>query len=249
MQRHRMGRDAFGSNGVQQGRGEMQPRRRRRDRPVMLGEDGLIVRPVAVVLGPFGGDIGRQRHDAHVADRIVQRRSREVKGQGDQPVFPLCRHRRIQTTKVAGGVAGVSKTNPIPRLDPLAGFHEGGPDVGRVAVMQRRLHLDRQGLALGPDPLTHARQTGGNDPRIVEHQGVARLQEVRQIANDPVFQRAAFHHQQPCGIARIGRAQRNTVFGQVEIEIGGLHRALYRGLRRAAPRCGVLPAHRRRAAV
>lgn len=52
----------------------------------MLGKDGLIVRPVAVVLGPFGGDIGGQGHDADDPYGVVEGRAGQVEAQGDQAV-------------------------------------------------------------------------------------------------------------------------------------------------------------------
>ncbi|MNO00412.1 hypothetical protein D3C81_2202950 [compost metagenome] len=85
--------------------------------------------------------------------------------------------------------------------------------------MQGGLDLDGQGLAFRSDAVAHARQAGGDDPRVVEHQGVAGLQEVRQVADDPVVQRAVLDHQQARGIARLGGAQRDAVIVQVEVEI------------------------------
>ncbi|MNT08075.1 hypothetical protein D3C72_1428040 [compost metagenome] len=86
-------------------------------------------------------------------------------------------------------------------------------------MVQGGLDLDGQGLAFRPDTLSHARQARRDDARIIEHQGVAGLQEVRQVADDPVVQRAVPDHQQARGIARLGGAQRDAVIGQVEVEI------------------------------
>ncbi len=46
--------------------------------------------------------------------------------------------------------------------------------------------------------------------------------------DDPILQHAVAHHQQPCGIPRLGGAQRDPVVGQIEVEIGGLHQAAQR---------------------
>eukprot|EP01036_Dinobryon_divergens_P044835 gene44835-59841_t len=85
----------------------------------------------------------------------------------------------------------------VPRLDALARLHEGGPDVGRVAVVQGGLDLDGQGLALGADAIADAGQAGGDDAGVIEDQGVAGAQEVGQVANDVVGKAAVLHHQQP----------------------------------------------------
>ena len=41
----------------------------------------------------------------------------------------------------------------------------------------------------------------------------------------PVLQRAVLHHQQAGGIARLRGAEGDVLFGQVEVEICGLHQA------------------------
>ena len=215
MQGQGMGRDATGLQGLHQGRGEMQASRGCRDRPVQLREHGLVVREVTVVLGPLGRDIGRQGHDADGPDGVVERGACEVEAQGDETVFGLGRD--------GGGQALEGDT--VAGLQTLARLHEGRPDIGCIAMMQGRLYGDGQGLALRPDTLAHSRQPRGDHPRVVEHQGVAGPQEVWQVADDMVLQRAVPHDQQACGIPRLGGAERDVAVGQVEVEIGGLHQA------------------------
>jgi hypothetical protein len=56
---------------------------------------------------------------------------------------------------------------------------------------------------------------------VVEHQDVAGREQAGQVAHAAVLQRglgAGPHHQQPGGIARGCRSQRNALFGQFEIE-------------------------------
>ncbi|MNJ43371.1 hypothetical protein D3C77_383750 [compost metagenome] len=126
-----------------------------------------------------------------------------------------------------------AEADAVADLEPLAGLHEGAPDMGRVAVVQRRLDLDGQDFAFRPDPLAHARQARRDHPRVVEHQGVAGLQEFRQVADDAILKVAVRHHQQARRVARVGGAQGDARLGQVEVEIGCPHEA---GNARAGPR-------------
>ena len=213
VQGYGMGRDAFRLERRHQRRGEMQARGRGGDRAVPFGEQGLVVGQVAVVLGSYGRDIGGQGHDPDIADRVIQRRTRQVETQGHQPVLVLVDHGGVEAAEQAGGVC----TPALPRL------HEGRPDGGGVAVVQGGLDGHGQGFAPGPDPLAHAGQPGRDHPGVVEHQGIAGAQEVGQVADDVVTQRPVPHHQQARGIARLGRTQGDAVIGQVKVEIGGLH--------------------------
>ena len=69
-----------------------------------MGEHGLVVRPVAVVLGPFGGDIGRQGHDADVTNGLVQHRAGQVEAKGNQAVLALVDYGGVETAQQAGAV-------------------------------------------------------------------------------------------------------------------------------------------------
>ncbi len=68
-----------------------------------------------------------------------------------------------------------------------------------------------------------ADQTRRDHPGVVEHQEVARLEQVREVADPPVFERPIAGHQQPGGIARLGRALRDQRRRQVEGEQLGTH--------------------------
>jgi hypothetical protein len=83
----------------------------------------------------------------------------------------------------------VAEGDAVAFLQPLARTHEGDPAVGRDPAMQGGLDRHRRsvaaaGLAAGPQ----AHQPGRDHAGVVEDQGVARPQEVGQLADDAVFQ-------------------------------------------------------------
>ena len=72
------------------------------------------------------------------------------------------------------------------------------------------------------NPLKARRQHAG----VVENQRVSVLQKLRQIADRPVlkhFTRAWIDAEQPRGIARPRGPQRNTLPGQLKIEVVNAH--------------------------
>ena len=74
---------------LHQVRGEMQPRRRRGDGPRLARIDRLVVRFVAVVLGPATGDVGRQGHDADAGDGAVEIVAADIERQRHLPALRL----------------------------------------------------------------------------------------------------------------------------------------------------------------
>ena len=64
-----------------------------------------------------------------------------------------------------------------------------------------------------------------HDPRLVGHQKVAGAQVLRDVAEYAVLQRAghAVHDQQAAAVAFRGGLLGYELFGQVVVEIGGLH--------------------------
>ena len=191
----------------------------------MLGKDGLVVFQILIVLGPLGRDIGGQGHDPDLADGVVQHRAYQIEAQGDEAVLALGGDLGIDLAQKAGVVLLAPETHAVADLQPLARLHEGAPHIGRVAVVQGGLDRHGQKLALGSGAVAHARQPGRDHAGVVEHQGVARLQEIRQVADDPVLKICAFHDQQARRVARVGGAQGDARLGQVEVEIGCPHGA------------------------
>ncbi len=123
----------------------------------MFGEDGLIILQVLIVLGPLGRDIGGQGHDPDLADGVVQHRAGQIKAQGDEAVLALGGDLGVDLAQEAGVVFLAPETNAVADLQPLAGLHEGAPDIGRVAVVQGGLDGDRQKLALWSCAMADAR--------------------------------------------------------------------------------------------
>ena len=80
-----------------------------------------------------------------------------------------------------------------------------------TALMQRHRNLR---LA------AHAGEPRGNDPRVVEHQQIARIQQRGQIAHHAVFEPGPGDAQQARGVARLDGALRDAVLRQIEIEFG-----------------------------
>jgi hypothetical protein len=78
MQRHEMSLDASLVERIEEVWREMQPGCRRRDSAVLAGVDGLVIGPVARVLGALGGDIGWQRNMADGMDDLVKRMHRQI---------------------------------------------------------------------------------------------------------------------------------------------------------------------------
>ncbi len=206
-------------------RREVQSRGRRRDRALFAGIDGLVVGPVALVLAPFGGDIGWQWHLAAFGDGEVQVRPRQVEGKGDLTALALGLHGGVQPAQQAGAILDVTEAHPVTNPEPFARLHEGRPPVGRLALMQRGLDGDH-----GPVPLAHAVQPRRDHLGVVEHQGVARTQEIGQIADSAVLKHPVRpDHQHPRRIPRFGGTQGDAVVRQIEIKVRDAHLSPYSG--------------------
>ena len=108
----------------------------------------------------------------------------------------------------------MAEADAVADRQPLGRPHEGFPAVGADAHVQRRVDLRRRVAAPA-----HAAQLRRNDLGVVEDQQIAGLEQRRQVADDPVLERRPWlDDQQPRRIARLGRAQRDPVFRQLEIE-------------------------------
>ncbi len=186
------------------------------DRAVLAGVDGLVVGAVAGVLGPPRGDVGRQGHRAEGAHRLVQRRPREIEGQPHLAGLVLGFHRGVQARQQEGPVPRLPEAHPVGRLQPLARTHEGRPSRRPQPLVQRGLHPHRVSVALA-----QAEQARRDHPGVVEHQGVAGGEQVRQLGDDAVIKAAVgTDDEQARGIPRTRRAERDAVLGKVEVEIG-----------------------------
>jgi hypothetical protein len=116
----------------------------------------------------------------------------------------------------------VAEAQHIAGHQPLRRLHESAPARAIEPPMQRR--LDR-GLGIAAADAA-ACQTRRDDPGIVDHQSVARPQEVRQVAHRAVLEfrhLPGAHDQEPGGVAGRDRTQRDPVGRQMEIEQIGAH--------------------------
>ena len=68
-----------------------------------------------------------------------------------------------------------------------------------------------------------ALEGGVEDLRLVEEEDVAGAEFVRQVTDSTVAQLSVFHHEEFCAVARRRRAERDAVFGEVEVEEVGFH--------------------------
>ena len=97
--------------------------------------------------------------------------------------------------------------------------------------MQRRLDRDHAAVV----PPTLALQAGGDHAGVVEHQGVAGAQQLRQVAKPPALHRAiGLDHEQSRCVPRGGRSQGDPLFREVEVEVGEAHASAFR----LSPRAG-----------
>ena len=189
-----------------QGRREMERGGRRRDRPFLAREHGLIIVAVARVGGAPAGDIRRQRHPPCLFEQQLDRLL-AFEGQQERAVRgPLARQR---------GDAG-AEIDPVAVAQPPGVADEGAPGARPLALVQS-----------GADPglAPSAFELGGDDARVVEHQHVAAPKQGRQILHIVIGDGAAFDPEQPRRVARVRRPQRDPIGGKVEIEEVDAHAA------------------------
>jgi len=92
----------------------------------------------------------------------------------------------------------------IADLELLGWFDKGAPVRPIQPLVQRGL----DGRLRGPSPDPAAQEAGCNDPAVIDHQAVARAQQIWKIANAAIFELpliARSHHQEPGRVAGGGR--------------------------------------------
>ncbi len=123
------------------------------------------------------------------------------------------RHRRVERAGQAG-CPFVTEVHAVSHLQSLGGPRQRPPAACIAALDQVGRHLRLQFAAAA-----NTRKRCGNDARIVEHERIAGAQQVRQLAHDAVgARRAGAYDQEPRGIARAHRMQRDAILGQLEVE-------------------------------
>jgi hypothetical protein len=212
----------------------MQPGGRGRHRPLVPGIDRLVVGPVPVVGRTPAGDIGRQGQFPEAGDGLVQESPREGEPQPHVAPLPLILDFRIEAHELADRALGLlAEADAVADVQLLGGTREGAPPVRPFPLVEH--DFDPGGRFL---PDAKAMKPGGNHPGVVEHQGVAGPQQIRQVADDPIVEGLArADHEQPRRVARARGPQRDPVVGQVEIEEVDAHGSLLSppGGERAAP--------------
>ena len=199
----------LGADLCQQGLIEVQPRGRRRHGARLLVVDGLVALLVGVLVGPV--DIGGQRHVAYgLQDLKHGARVQEVD---------------LEQGVVAGAHFGLHLIAIGATLQNEAGTglgRLGGAHVGQHAVLvQDALHQHLQLAAAG----LLAKHACRNDPGVVEHQQVARVELVQHIHKLTVAQGAALtiELQQAAGGTLCHRIAGNQLVWQIKMKIGYLH--------------------------
>ena len=168
------------------------------------GEHRLVIEVVLRIGGAAGGDVGRDRRLAGALQQGLDGLVAE-EGKGNAAVVVLGLDLGRDLFGEDDGVAEVEATG-------VAG--EGMPGAAPRALVEGDAD---PGLA--PPSF----ELGGNDAGIVEDQDIAGAQQRRQVADRRVGSRAAGLHEQAGGVARCGGPQRDTVFGQLEVEQVDFH--------------------------
>ncbi|GJE69420.1 hypothetical protein CHKEEEPN_0948 [Methylorubrum podarium] len=187
------------------------------DRAGLAGVDGLVVGGVPRVGGPLARDVRGQRQGAERRDGLVERRPGEVEAQQDLAALSPLLHRGVEPghgADVAGRLA-LAEADAVAGREALGRAGEGAPAVGRLAQVQHRLAA----LPRAARPVADAGEPGRDHPRVVEDEGVAGVQERRQVAHAAIREAfAGAHHEQAARVARARRPQRDRSLRQLEIE-------------------------------
>src|SRR5690349_9591952 len=99
---------------------------RRRHRPLIFGEDGLIILAVLIIRLALAGDIGRQRHVAQGGNRLIENGPMEVESERDFAALALLFDPRIEGAEKADPPLG-AKADPVADREALAGTGERLP--------------------------------------------------------------------------------------------------------------------------
>ena len=197
--------DAAVAQRLQQRFVEMQAGGGRGDCADFLREHGLVT---LVVVGPrLAADVRRQRQPAGMQQPAFQ-------------PFADVEAQVVELTLAAqhlGFAAGIQR-DPAARLRRFAGADLRPRLVAGQQAFDQDLHAPAGGLL--------AEQARRDHPGVVEDQQVAGLQQPGQVAHRAVLQlaRRLRHHQQAAGGAFGQGGLGDQGFGQLEMEVGFLHR-------------------------
>src|SRR5262245_21061241 len=210
----------------------MQSRGRCRDRSLRLCEHGLVVGSVALVGG--ASNVGRQRHDAALIDRLVEDWPVKGEGERDLAAFGFGLDGGVELAEETD-LALVPEAHHVAWRYWLGGRHESTPARAVEALVQRRLDRRLHGTAADAPTV----QPCCNHLGVIDHERIAAAQQVGKIAHAAVFQfrrTIRTHDQQPRRVPRRNRTQRNAIGRELEIEQRGTHAPSYKRMQvRSSP--------------
>ena len=171
---------------VQHLRREVKPGGRRRDGASFAGEDGLVALAVGGRIGAL--DVGRQGHVADALEGGVEipiavkadGAFAEFRARDDLAFQPFVEAYALADRHLA---AGAHQRLPIAAVGGNAAQQEDFDGAAQVFVALGVVLADGQRVHSG----AMAEEARGEDARIVEHQAIARVEELRQVAKRAVF--------------------------------------------------------------
>ena len=203
MQGHKADVHAFRAHLIEELRGKVQPRRRRRRRALVFCVHGLI----AVSVLQLVGDVGRQGHLAQPVQHLLED-ALELKSH--QAVAAL---RDLQDLRLE---APVAKDGPGARPQLFARPHQALPDIRLQPFEQEDLHSR-------PGPLAGPQEPGRDHLGIIEDHGVPGLQIFQDIAEGAMGPLSCppVQHQEPGRRAVLQGILRDQLLRQVKIVVRG----------------------------
>ena len=206
MQQHRHDGDALLPDALQKRRGEVQAGRRRGGGAFGLGVDGLVALAVPELLM----DVGRQGHLPQPVQQFLKDALVEEAHPAAAGFLHVVQHLAAQQAVPEGA----DRTG----LQPPARADQGFPVGGVLPAEQKDLHR-HAGVLLD------AQQARGDDPRLVDHQGVAGIQVFDDIVKSPVLDAVlqGADHQQPAVVAGLDGSLGDELFRQFIVKVSGAH--------------------------
>ena len=184
--------------------------------PFFPREHGLIVAAVLLIRRAARGDVRRQRHGAERDDGLIECRPRNVESKRHRAVLAARLDRRLERAEQAD-IAALPEDDPVAGFSRLAGRARACQRLGRQPLDQR--HRDAR---LVRAALSNAVQLGGDHAGVVEHERIARLEQIRQVEDRLVGKRLAcvrIDDEQPRRVARSRGPKRDQLLGKMVVEM------------------------------
>ena len=182
------------------------------------GVDGLVVLAVLLVGRPSRGDVGRQRRVADRREGLVQVGAMKPEAEPHAAVRQLLLDVRLQRAEQANPPL-VPEADAVADREPPARLRQSPPR--RLIDPLDQSDGDRRGQSVAQAP---PRKLPRNDLGIVEHEHVARPQQLRQLPHRAILDRPGRPHDHKARrIARLRRPKRDPLLRQLEIEFLDAH--------------------------